>query len=119
MEAIKSSVERNKWNMTTTAEELGISRMTLYRKLDQYGLRSKESNTVEIFSYIARDQKSSVVKGEIKAIEERIVLEQLKKMGLDPISITVKKVSVLEKLDVNVFDSVPPDAIYNFSDNYQ
>ena len=42
MEAIKSSVERNKWNMTTTAEELGISRMTLYRKLDKYGLRSKE-----------------------------------------------------------------------------
>ena len=41
MEAIKSSVERNKWNMTTTAEELGISRMTLYRKLEQYGLRSK------------------------------------------------------------------------------
>ena len=75
----------------------------------------KSSNTVEIFSYIARDQKSSVVKGEIKAIEEKIVLAQLKKMGLDPISITVKKVSIFEKLDVNVFDSVPPDAIYNFS----
>ena len=42
MEAIKSSVERNKWNMTITAEELGISRMTLYRKLEQYGLRSKD-----------------------------------------------------------------------------
>ena len=42
MKAIKSSVERNKWNMTTTAEELGISRMTLYRKLEQYGLRGKE-----------------------------------------------------------------------------
>jgi DNA-binding NtrC family response regulator len=42
MEAIKSSVERNKWNMTTTAEELGISRMTLYRKLEKYGLRGKE-----------------------------------------------------------------------------
>ena len=42
----------------------------------------KSSNTVEIFSYIARDQKSSVVKGEIKAIEEKIVLAQLKKMGL-------------------------------------
>ena len=70
---------------------------------------AKSSNTVEIFSYIARDQKSSVVKGEIKAVEERIVSEQLKKMGLDPISITVKKVSVFEKLDVNVFDSVPPD----------
>ncbi|MEL0174674.1 MAG: hypothetical protein VW904_08055, partial [bacterium] len=59
---------------------------------------AKSSNTVEIFSYIARDQKSSVVKGEIKAVEERIVSEQLKKMGLDPISITVKKVSVFEKL---------------------
>ena len=78
-------------------------------------LEAKSSNTVEIFSYIARDQKSSIVKGEIKAIEERIVLEQLKKMGLDPISISVKKVSVFEKLDVNVFDSVPPDSIYNFS----
>jgi DNA-binding NtrC family response regulator len=42
MEAIKSSIERNKWNMTSTAEELGISRMTLYRKLEQYGLRGKE-----------------------------------------------------------------------------
>ena len=42
MEAIKSSIERNKWNMTTTAEELGISRMTLYRKLEQYGLRGKD-----------------------------------------------------------------------------
>ena len=41
MDAIKASVERNKWNMTTTAEELGISRMTLYRKLEIYGLRSK------------------------------------------------------------------------------
>ena len=42
MDAIKLSVERNKWNMTTTAEELGISRMTLYRKLEQYGLRDKD-----------------------------------------------------------------------------
>ena len=42
METIKLSVERNKWNMTTTAEELGISRMTLYRKLEKYGLRDKD-----------------------------------------------------------------------------
>ena len=75
----------------------------------------KSSNTVEIFSYIARDKNSGDVKGEIKAHEERIVQDQLKKMGLDPISISIKKVSVFEKLDVNVFDSVPPDAIYNFS----
>ena len=31
---------------------------------------TKTSNTVEIYSYIARDQKSGVVKGEIKALEE-------------------------------------------------
>ena len=48
---------------------------------------AKSSNTVEIFSYIARDQKSSVVKGEIKAIEERIVLEL--KPHLAPIKIAV------------------------------
>ena len=42
METIKLSIERNKWNMTTTAEELGISRMTLYRKLEKYGLRDKD-----------------------------------------------------------------------------
>ena len=64
---------------------------------------AKTSNTVETFSYIARDQKSGVVKGEIKALEERVVQEQLKKMGLDPISITIKKVSVFDNLDINVF----------------
>ena len=53
---------------------------------------AKTSNPVELFSYIARDQKASVVKGEIKATEEKVVLEQLKKMKLDPISITIKKV---------------------------
>ena len=38
-EAIKISLERNNWNMTTTSKELGISRMTLYRKLDQHNLQ--------------------------------------------------------------------------------
>ena len=40
-------------------------------------------------------------------------------MGLDPISITVKKVSVFEKLDVNVFDNVPQMQYIIFQDNYQ
>ena len=40
-EAIRSGLERTNWNMTTTAQQLGISRMTLYRKLDQHGLRKK------------------------------------------------------------------------------
>ena len=34
---------------------------------------AKTSNSVEIFSYIARDKQSAVIKGEIKAIEERVV----------------------------------------------
>jgi len=41
-EAILAGLERNNWNMTTTSQELGISRMTLYRKLDQHGLRKKD-----------------------------------------------------------------------------
>ena len=38
-EAIKASLNRNNWNMTNTSKELGISRMTLYRKLDQHNLK--------------------------------------------------------------------------------
>jgi two-component system response regulator AtoC len=41
-EAILAGLERNNWNMTTTSQQLGISRMTLYRKLDQHGLRKKD-----------------------------------------------------------------------------
>ena len=40
-EAILAGLDRNNWNMTTTSQELGISRMTLYRKLDQHGLRKE------------------------------------------------------------------------------
>ena len=40
--AIREGLERTNWNMTTTAQQLGISRMTLYRKLDQHGLRKKD-----------------------------------------------------------------------------
>ena len=41
-EAIVVGLERTNWNMTATAQQLGISRMTLYRKLDQHGLRKKD-----------------------------------------------------------------------------
>ena len=40
-EAILEGLTRTNWNMTLTAQQLGISRMTLYRKLDQHGLRTK------------------------------------------------------------------------------
>ena len=41
-EAIVVGLERTNWNMPTPARQLGISRMTLYRKLDQHGLRKKD-----------------------------------------------------------------------------
>jgi len=41
-EAIQAGLSRTNWNMTLTAQQLGISRMTLYRKLDQHGLRKKD-----------------------------------------------------------------------------
>ena len=41
-EAIIAGLTRTNWNMTATAQQLGISRMTLYRKLDQHGLRKKD-----------------------------------------------------------------------------
>ena len=75
----------------------------------------KTSDTVEVFSYIARDKDSGVVRGEIKALGETTVLNQLNKMGLDPISISVKKPSIFENIDLNLLESVHPDAIYNFS----
>ena len=40
--AILAGLERANWNMSTTAQQLGISRMTLYRKLNQHGLRKKD-----------------------------------------------------------------------------
>ena len=38
-EAIILGLEITNWNMTLTAKQLGISRMTLYRKIDQHGLK--------------------------------------------------------------------------------
>ena len=37
--AIVEGLKRTKWNLSLTAQQLGISRMTLYRKIDQHGLK--------------------------------------------------------------------------------
>ena len=71
--------------------------------------------TIELFSYIAKDNKSDIIRGEIRAFNEKNVSEQLAKLDLEPISIIIKKPSIFENLDVSVFDKVAPDAIYNFS----
>ena len=42
-EALLSASERNRWNMSKTAEELGISRGTLYRKLKTHQIPIKST----------------------------------------------------------------------------
>jgi transcriptional regulator of acetoin/glycerol metabolism len=37
-QALLDTIERNSWNMTRTAAELGLSRNTLYRKLKRHGV---------------------------------------------------------------------------------
>jgi len=41
-EAIILGLERTKWNLSLTSKQLGISRMTLYRKLELHGLKNEK-----------------------------------------------------------------------------
>jgi DNA-binding NtrC family response regulator len=41
-ELVRRAIEQHNGNLTRVAEELGIGRTTLYRKLEEYGLRDKE-----------------------------------------------------------------------------
>ena len=66
------------------------------------------------YVYIARNDLDEVVEGELKALEENAAVIQLGRMGMEPISILEKGESILEK-DINLFESVPPMAIYNFT----
>ncbi|HZH58792.1 MAG TPA: helix-turn-helix domain-containing protein [Metabacillus sp.] len=34
-----NALQKNRYNLTKTAKELGISRGTLYKKIDQYNIR--------------------------------------------------------------------------------
>lgn len=40
-ETIYYTLEKNDWNISVTAKELGISRLTLRRKIEKYGLRER------------------------------------------------------------------------------
>ncbi|MFA6235231.1 MAG: helix-turn-helix domain-containing protein [Bacteroidota bacterium] len=35
-------LEENSWNISRTAEQLGIDRVTLYNKIEKYGLKRPE-----------------------------------------------------------------------------
>ena len=66
------------------------------------------------YSYIARNDLDEVVQGELRALGENAATLQLERMGMEPVSILEKGESLLDK-DINMFESVPPMAIYNFT----
>ncbi len=41
-DAIIQAMDKNRGNLSDVARQLGIGRSTLYRKLEQYGLRDKK-----------------------------------------------------------------------------
>jgi sigma-54 dependent transcriptional regulator, acetoin dehydrogenase operon transcriptional activator AcoR len=46
-QALLATIERNEWNMTRTAAQLGLSRATLYRKLRQHRISVGRANRVQ------------------------------------------------------------------------
>jgi len=74
----------------------------------------KKTKKPSIFSYIATNADSGVVRGELRALGEDGALMQLERMGLDPVSVSKKKESILN-MDITFFEKVPPTDIYNFT----
>ena len=74
----------------------------------------KKTKKLSIFSYIATNADSGVVRGELRAAEEENVLVQLERMGLAPVSVSKKQESILD-MNITFFEKVPPTDIYNFT----
>ena len=74
----------------------------------------KKTEKLSKFSYIATNPSSGVVRGELRAIGEDSALLQLERLGLDPISVSEKKESILD-VEVTFFEKVKPTDIYNFT----
>ena len=74
----------------------------------------KKTKKLSIFSYIATNAESGVVRGELRAVAEENVLVQLERMGLAPVSVSKKKESILD-MNLTFFEKVPPTDIYNFT----
>lgn len=66
------------------------------------------------FSYIATNQTTGIVRGELRAQGQNAALDQLEKMGLKPISVKKKTKSLLDT-QIDLFEKVPPEDIYNFT----
>ena len=56
----------------------------------------KKTNKYSSWSYIATNPSTGVVRGELRAVGQDSALIQLERMGLDPISVSEKKQSILD-----------------------
>ena len=74
----------------------------------------QKAKTTSMFSYIATSPEKGGVRGELRAIGEDGALMQLERMGLEPISVSEKKESILN-MEFSFFERVPPQDIYNFT----
>ena len=74
----------------------------------------KKTNKYSSWSYIATNPSTGVVRGELRAVGQDSALIQLERMGLEPISVSEKKESILD-MQVTLFEKVPPADIYNFT----
>ena len=74
----------------------------------------KKTEKLSKFSYIATNPSSGVVRGELRAIGEDSALLQLERLGLEPISVSEKKKSILD-MELTFFEKVKPTDIYNFT----
>ena len=74
----------------------------------------KKTKKLSIFSYIATNADSGVIRGELRAAGEENVLVQLERMGLAPVSVSKKQESILD-MNLTFFEKVPPTDIYNFT----
>ena len=74
----------------------------------------KKTDRFTLFSYIATNPTTGVVRGELRASGQDSALIQLERMGLEPISVSEKKQSILD-MEISLFEKVPPADIYNFT----
>ena len=74
----------------------------------------KKTEKISVYSYIATNPNSGVVRGDLRAIDQDSALIQLERMGFEPISVSEKKESILDKEFV-FFEKVKPTDIYNFT----
>ena len=72
------------------------------------------ANKLLTFSYIATNAETNLVRGDLKAMNESSALAQINRMGLELISLSSKKESILD-MELTFFEKVKPNDIYNFT----